>query len=136
LGPGACVWAVASASPGPYTLNPLVALRADALVPDPALGVRGVFLQELGIGWDNVFQEVVVRKASDVFACAAAAGSWYDPLPPGARPVFAVLRFHVTGAGQPYLAEIWPPCILTLTPAYAAHLIKGWLAAHGFVVTG
>ena len=52
----------------------------------------------------------------------------------GARPVYAVLRFHVTGAGQPYFAEIWPPYILTLSPGYAAELMKCWLAAHGFSV--
>jgi hypothetical protein len=117
-------------------LAPLVALGADALAPDPALGIKGVFLQELGIGWENVFQEIVVRRASDVFACAAAAGSWYDTLPPGARIVCAVLRFHVTGAGQPYFAEIWPPHILTLSPAYAAEPMKRWLAVHGFAITG
>jgi hypothetical protein len=122
--------------PALYTLAPLVALGADALAPDPALGIKSVVLQELGIGWENVFQEVIVRRASDVFACAAAAGSWHDPLPPGARLVCAVLRFHVTGAGQPYLAEIWPPHILTLTPAYAAEPIKSWLAAHGFALAG
>ena len=81
-----------------------------------------------------MFQEVLVRRASDVFASAAAAGSWYDTLPPGARLVCAVLRFHLTGAGQPYFAEIWPPDILTLSPAYAAQPVKCWLAAHGFVV--
>jgi hypothetical protein len=117
------------------TLDPLVALGADALTPDPGLGIKDVFLQELGIGWDNVFEEVVVRRASDVFACAAAAGSWYDTLPPGTRPVSAVLRFHLTGAGEPYFAGIWPPHILTLTPAYAAEPMKCWLAAHGFALT-
>jgi hypothetical protein len=119
-----------------YTLDPLVALGQDALAPDPALGIKGIFLQELGIGWENVFQEVVVRRASDVFACAAAAGAWHDTLPPGSRLVCAVLRFHLTGAGQPYFAEIWPPHILTLTPAYAAEPLKGWLAARGFALTG
>ena len=122
--------------PALYTLDPLVALGADALAPDPALGIKSVVLQELGIGWENVFQELIVRRASDVFACAAAAGSWYDALPSGARLVFAVLRFHVTGAGQPYLAEIWPPYILTLSPAYAAEPMKRWLAARGFALAG
>jgi hypothetical protein len=122
--------------PALYTLDPLVKLGADALTPDPALGIKDVFLQELGIGWDNVFQEIVVRRASDVFRCAAAAGSWHDTVPPGARLVCAVLRFHLTGAGQPYFAEIWPPHILTLTPAYAAEPMKCWLAAHGFALTG
>ncbi len=120
--------------PALYTLDPLVALGADALASNPALGIKGVVLQELGIGWDNVFQEILLRRASDVFRCAAAGGSWCDTLPPGARLVCAVLRFHLTGAGQPYLAEIWPPYILTLTPAYAAEPMKCWLAAHGFVV--
>ena len=122
--------------PAICTLDPLVALGADALAPDPALGIKSVVLQELGIGWENVFQELIVRRASDVFACAAAAGSWYDTLPPGARLVFAVLWFHVTGAGQPYLAEIWPPYILTLSPAYAAEPMKRWLAARGFALAG
>jgi hypothetical protein len=133
---------VATPSPSPapqqglYTLDPLVALGADALAPDPILGIKSVSLQELGVGWDNVFQEVVVRRASDVFACAAAAGSWHDTVPPGARLVYAVLRFHVTGAGQPYFAEIWPPHILTITPAYAADPMKRWLAARGFALAG
>ena len=83
-----------------------------------------------------MFHEIVVRKASDVFACAAVAGSWYEILPPGSRPLFAVLRFVVTGAGQPYFAEIWPPHILTLSPAYAAAPMKCWLAARGFAVIG
>jgi hypothetical protein len=122
--------------PARYTLNPLVALGADALAPDPALGIKSVFLEELGIGWENVFQEIIVRRASDVFGCAAAAGSWADTLPPKARLVCAVLRFHLTGAGQPCLAEIWPPHILTLSPAYAAEPIKSWLAAHGFAAAG
>jgi hypothetical protein len=124
-------------SPQPclYTLAPLVALGADALAPDLALGIKRVSLQELGIGWDNVFQQVEVRRASDVFGCAAAAGAPYDILPPGAPLIYAVLRFHVTGAGEPYFAEIWPPHILTLTPAYAAEPMKCWLAAHGFVLT-
>ena len=80
-----------SAQPGLfYTLAPLLKLGAAALAPDPALGIKGVSLRELGIGWENVFQEVVVRRASDVLACAAATGSWYDPLPPGARLVCAI----------------------------------------------
>jgi hypothetical protein len=119
---------------GLCTLDPLLALGADALAPDPALGIKGVVLQELGIGWDNVFQEVVIRRASDVFGAAAAAGSWYDTLPPGARLVCAVLRFHLVGAGQPYFAEIWPPHILTLSPAYAAEPMRCWLATHGFLI--
>ena len=123
-----------SPRPGLYTLAPLVALGADALAPDLGLGIKGVFLQELGIRWDNVFQQVEVRRASDVFRCAAAAGSPYDTLPPGAPLMYAVLRFHVTGAGEPYFAEIWPPHILTLTPAYAAGPMKCWLATHAFVV--
>lgn len=117
------------------TLAPLVALGADALAPDLALGIKRVSLQELGIRWDNVFQQVEVRRASDVFRCAAAAGSLYNTLPPGAPLMYAVLRFHVTGAGEPYFAEIWPPHILTLTPAYAVEPMKCWLAAHGFVLT-
>jgi hypothetical protein len=124
-----------SAQKGLCTLAPFVALGADALAPDLALGIKRVSLQELGIRWDNVFQQVEVRRASDVFRCAAAAGSPYDTLPPGAPLMYAVLRFHVTGAGEPYFAEIWPPHILTLTPAYAVEPMKCWLAAHGFVLT-
>ena len=122
--------------PALYTLDSLVALGADALAPDPALGIKDVFLQELGISWDNVFQELVVRRSGDVFRSATAAGSWNDTMPPGARLVYAVLRFHLTGAGQPYFAEIWPPHILTLSPAYAADPMKCWLAARGFALAG
>ena len=83
-----------------------------------------------------MYQEVFVRRASDVVAATIrGSGSWHDILPRGSRPLFAVLRFHVTGTGKPYLAEIWPPHILTLHPAYAAEVMKGWLAARGFIRT-
>ena len=111
---------------GLYTLDPLIDRGPDALAPD--LGIREVVVQELGIVWDNVYQEVVVRRASNVFQSVEAGGSVSVLLPRGARPLFAVLRFHVVGAGRPYLAEIWPPHILTLTPAYAADLMRTWLA--------
>ena len=118
-----------------YSLDPLMALGRDALAPAPAAGIEKISLLELAVGWDNVFQEVVVRRASDVFACAAADGAWYDPLPPGARLVWAVLRFDLAGVAQPCLVEIWPPHTLILTPPSAARLIDRWFAAHGFVVT-
>ena len=117
---------------GRYTLGPLVERGQDALAPDLALGIREVVVQELGIVWDNVYQEVVVRRASNVIQCVEAGGSVSDLLPRGARPLFAVLRFHVVGAGRPYLAEIWPPHILTLTPGYAAEVMRTWPAARGF----
>ena len=116
------------------TLGPLVRLGRDALVPDLALGIEQVVLQEIGVRWENVFQEIVVRRASDVFACAAAAGAWYDPLPPGARLVWGVLRFHLADSAQACQAEIWPPRTLILTPASAAERVERWLIAHGFAV--
>jgi hypothetical protein len=119
-----------------YTLHPLVERGRDALVPDLALGIREVVVRELGIIWPNIYQEIVVRRASNVIQCVEADGSVSELLPRGARPLFAVLRFHVVGAGQPYLAEIWPPHILTLTPAYAAELMRTWLAARGFARIG
>jgi len=121
-----------STEQGPCTLDPLVDRGQDALAPDLALGIREVAVQEFGTICDNVYQDVVVRRSSNVFQSAAASGSVYDLLPRGARPLFAVFRFHVVGAGQPYLAEIWPPHILTLTPAYAADQMKTWLVARGF----
>ena len=118
---------------GLYTLDPLVDRGPDALAPDLALGIREVVVRELGTVCDNAYQDVFVRRSSNVFKSAEAGGSVYDLLPRGARPLFAVLRFHVVGAGQLYLAEIWPPHILTLTPAYAVDLMRTWLAARGFV---
>jgi hypothetical protein len=121
---------------GLYTLDPLVDHGPDALAPDLALGIREVVVQEFGTICDNVYQDVVVRRSSNVFQSAEAGGSVYDLLPRGARPLFAVLRFHVVGAGRLYLAEIWPPHILTLTPAYGAELMRTWLAARGFARIG
>jgi hypothetical protein len=115
-----------------YTLDPLVKRGPDALAPDLALGIREVVVRELGTICDNVYQDVVVRRSSNVFKSAEAGGSVSELLPRGARPLFAVLRFHVVGAGQLYLAEIWPPHILTLTPAYAAEVMRTWLATRGF----
>ena len=48
------------------TLEPLATLGADALAPAPVHGIKRVVVQELAIGWDNAFQEIVVRRASDV----------------------------------------------------------------------
>ena len=89
---------------GLCTLDPLVKRGPDALAPDLALGIREVVVQELGIVWDNVYQDVVVRRSSNVFLSMKAGGSVSDLLPRGARPLFAVLRFHVVGAGLLYLA--------------------------------
>ena len=49
-----------------------------------------------------------------MFQSAEVGGSVYDLLPRGAWPLFAVLRFHVVGAGLLYLAargfaRICPP---------------------------
>jgi hypothetical protein len=88
---------------GLYTLDPLIDRGPHALAPDLALGIREVVVQELGIIWDNGYQEVVVRRASNVIQCVEAGGSVSVLLPRGARPLFAVLRFHVVGAGRPAL---------------------------------
>ena len=125
-----------SPAQGLYTLDPLVARGPDALAPDLALGIREVVVQELGTICDNVYQDVVVRRSSNVFKSAEAGASLCDLLPRGSRPLFAVLRFHVVGAGQLYLAEIWPPHVLTLTPAYAANVLRTWLAVRGFARIG
>jgi len=117
-----------------YTLDPLFALGPDALAPDPAIGIAKVCLSELAVGWDNVFQEIVVRRASDVFAAAAADGAWYDLLPPTARLVSAILRFQMDGIAQPYFAEIRPPYTLILTPPGDTQLLERWCATHGFVL--
>ena len=128
--------ATPSPEQGLYTLGPLVERGQDALAPDLALGIREGVVRELGIVWDNAYQDVVIRRSSNVFQSVEAGGSVSDLLPRGARPLFAVLRFHVVGAGQLYLAEIWPPHILTLTPGYAADLMRTWLAARGFARIG
>jgi hypothetical protein len=125
--------------PGPYacvcTLNVLVALGPLALPPDPALGINDVSLRELAIGWDNSFQEVLVRCASNVFDCAAKAGGWYEAFPAGARPLWAVLGFHLGSLAPPCLVEIRPPRTLILRPPDARNIIERWLRDHGFLLT-
>lgn len=116
------------------SLHTLAALGGDALLPDPALGVAHVQLLELAIGWDNVYQEVNVRRASDIFACAAASGPCYDLLPVRARLLWAVLRVHLSGRALPCLVEIRPPHTLNLRPPDPTPIVERWLLDRGFLL--
>jgi hypothetical protein len=128
----------ARSSPAPRrhacSLHILAALGGDALLPDPVLGVANVQLLELAIGWDNVYQEVVVRRAGDIFACAAASGPCYDLIPFRARLLWAVFRVDLSGPAPPCLVEIRPPHTLILRPPDPTPIVERWLLNRGFLL--
>src|SRR5436190_4652184 len=63
------------------TLEPLRAEGLDALDSEGLEGICQITLVEIEVAWENEFQEVLVRKAADIFGCAAAEDSLYDPIP-------------------------------------------------------
>ena len=120
-GPGAAIQAVkeslpsgpAPGSPGPPIVTiafaPLLAQGLSALAPEPALGIVKILLVKAGFRWHNAFNESTVRKADDLFACAAQDGACYDPIPKDAELTGVTLEFYFTGSPGPHWVELSPP---------------------------
>src|SRR5690349_13316542 len=76
-----------------FNLKPLLNDGPAALAPDPSLNIDKVVLVSTVHAWHNAFNESTVRRADDLFACAAQDGAYYDAIPKGAELAEAIFDF-------------------------------------------
>lgn len=114
------------------TLEPLRISGADALDTDGLTGIRKVTLLEIEAAWDNEFQTAIIRKADDLFGCAAAEQGTYDPIPRAGRLVQAVFLIQFAALSEPELVRIRPPRTLEVGPSCDLRILETWLRKRGF----
>jgi len=115
------------------TLAPLRENGPAALAPAPELGILQAVLVEQGLSWHNAFNELTIRAADDLFACAAQDGAWYDATPKGAELIEARIELYLTDATEPRWVELKPPNGLLLQCAQDRERVLRFLTARGFV---
>jgi hypothetical protein len=120
--------------PPRFTLEPLRTDGPDALDVEGLEGITHIRLIEIEVAWENEFQAGIIRKASDVFGCAAAEGFAYDPIPRSGRLVQAVFLVEFGPAAEPQFVQLRPPGVLKTDTSLNSGLIERWLHARGFVV--
>ena len=117
------------------TLEPLRTDGSDALPPDSQIGITSISLREIEISWNNARSAVLIRKADDVFACAAEHGAHENPIPKGAHISQAKLAFLFPDSPKPDIVLLRPPATLGLPDASHAQKIKAWLSKTSFLIT-
>jgi len=110
-----------------YTLEPLRADQADALDTAGIGGIERIVLREFVILWPGGFNEVVTRRADDIFSAAQARGK--IAIPDGGRLLSAAFDFYFEGAKKPRKVELRPPNVLKLGRHCDAGLVHQWLSA-------
>jgi hypothetical protein len=116
-----------------YTLEPLRAAGADALDARDVEGIHKIVLRELEVAWDNGANEVIIRKADDLFLPAPQAEA-AELAPPNTRLTRAGFDFHFEGCAKPRPVQVLPPNRLKLGRHCDVLLVERWLAQRGFRV--
>ena len=114
------------------TLEPLRTEGQAALAPDVAAGIVSIVLSEIVVFWRNAFNEVTIRQADDLFACAARDGRYYDIIPKGAHLARATLDVQFAESPVPRAVKIVPPHTLIFQSPSDAPRIVALLARRGF----
>ena len=114
------------------TLEPLLNEGQTALAPDILAGITHIALSQVELLWHNAFNEVTIRKADDLFACAAQDGQYYDAIPKEAELIRATLDIQFAGFAHPHAVDIAPPSTLTLQDPDDAERILPLLSRRGF----
>jgi hypothetical protein len=113
-----------------FTLEPLRTEGAGALEWNGAGDVDRIVLREIEVGFGGGYNEVLVRKADDVFAAAEA--SQRKAIPDGGRLVRAAFDVYFDGAKKPRKVQIRPPNVLKLGRYCDASVVQRWLSEKGF----
>jgi hypothetical protein len=115
------------------TLQPFTDLGPAALPADDALGIVRVTLTRVDQRWNNAFNEVTIRKAEDLFACAARDGACFEPAPKGAVLAEAALEIQFIELPEPHQVTLKPPhSLLVEHPADFARVVE-YLSKNGFI---
>jgi hypothetical protein len=113
-----------------YTLEPLRTDGIGSLSTDGIEGIRKIVLSELEVVWGGDYEEVMVRKAPDLFDAAKARNR--NPIPLGGRLVRAVFEFTFQDATKSRRVQIRPPNVLKFGRHCDARLVDRWLSAREF----
>ena len=116
------------------TLEPLRTDGLDALDSEGLEGISQITLIEIEVAWENEFQEVIVRKAADIFGCAAAEGGPYDPIPKSGCLVQAVFLVQFGESAERQVVQLRPPGTLKIGTNPNAGLVELWLLTRGFAL--
>ncbi len=115
-----------------FSLEPLRADGPDALDWIGNGEVDRIVLREIEIAWGGGFNEVVIRKADDLFAAAAASEGKRKAIPDGGRLVRAAFDVYFVGVKKPRKVQVRPPNILKLGRYCDASVVQRWLSEKGF----
>lgn len=113
-----------------FTLEPLRVDGPAALDWDGAGDVARIVLREIEVAFGGGFNEVLIRKADDIFA-AAEAKDW-PAIPKAGRLVRAAFDFWFAGAKKPRKVHVRPPNILKLGRYCDASTVQRWLSDKRF----
>jgi hypothetical protein len=113
-----------------YTLDPLKEDGANALVCSDVDGLEDVTLVELWFFYGGGYDDVEIRKASDVFAAMAARGRSISRMARLPRAVFSV---KFASAPRPRRFTVRPPNITQYTRDEDSELVELWMLKRGFI---
>ena len=116
-----------------YTLEPLRVAGSDSLDTEGCGDLERAVLREYEVAFDNGFDEVTIREATDLFA--AAESRKVEAIPKGGRLVRAGFDLYFTGKKKARKLQIRTPNTLKLGRHCDAHVVQRWLAKQGFRVT-
>jgi hypothetical protein len=114
-----------------FTLDPLIEDGADALLCEDVDGLKQIRLVEFRRYWGGEFQEIEIRRASDVFGAMAKR---QQNLGSKARLVTAVFKVKFEGAPKERSVTIRPPGNAKYERNEDSDVIESWLAKRGFIV--
>lgn len=116
-----------------YTLEPLREAGEDALKTEGVNGLSQIVLREIEVAFHNAYDEVIIRKASDLFAAAAASSHKRSAIPSG-RLVRAAFDIYFGDSAKPRKVQLRPPNILKLGRHCDASVVQRWLSLREFRV--
>jgi hypothetical protein len=112
-----------------YTLEPLRTSKADALDVEGVGGdLERVVLREYEVAFDNGFEEVLIKKATDIFAAAEERLVRRDAIPTGGRLVRAAFDLYFAGKKKARKLQIRTPNTLKLGRHCDARVVQKWLS--------
>ncbi len=114
--------------PGTLTLDPLRADGPEALAAADIPDFSGATLREIEIAWENLQEEVTIKRAADLFKTADGS----DPIPRSGKLIRAILDLHFSRAQKPHKLEIVPPDTLRLDHPADSHAVVRLLTLKHF----
>lgn len=115
-----------------YTLKPIQEDKADSLRVEPGQGISKIVLRELEWACGGPHDQVVIAKATDLFAAWEQSRSACRP-GSTAKLVRAMVEVSFQGAEKrPRKVHIRPPNTLKISRHCDARLVHAWLTRNGF----